>query len=250
MECDLCQMPIKVGTAGQYNLDQHRLKCTRRPNHKIDNMFTRVPKATLVPPTVTAPPLVNVIFSTRKDPVPSIAPDSGLSPAPHHPLLASLRIKMANIPRMHPQATIGHSLAIFAPNPQTFFNGGDSRWTGTLNLILVNTFHGRISGASEVPCFDLFDIYPLLNRGSYGLDGFCNFFDYFAEGDREKAGMILECTQVSCETRWHHRACFPSHGLNMKNWKCEITSLDFWKPVNTRREAPEVAEDGVRRPAR
>ncbi|KAF8177488.1 hypothetical protein K438DRAFT_1845399 [Mycena galopus ATCC 62051] len=44
-----------------------------------------------------------------------------------------------------------------------------------------------------------------------------------AEADREKVGMFLECTQVSCETRWHHRACFPSDDSNsLKNWMCEV----------------------------
>ena len=203
---------VQVGTAGPKNLEAHRASkaCRKRANgakvarlerknQVIDTFFK--PRAPLNPSTVSAPPPIHPgkpFALTPEGPlaepqrVRAMAESEGLTvslrgkstvnqlPTQHIPdkkvvsLLQGLEAAVKRIPSDTPSATPEHQLNIFAVNPHTCVaEPGEDDWL-ILNQMMKSSFGwGEEEMAVVIP--------KLLNRGTYGLDGFIRFMTYFVQ---------------------------------------------------------------------
>ncbi|KAJ7836843.1 hypothetical protein B0H13DRAFT_1912862 [Mycena leptocephala] len=227
MTCDKCGMVVKVGLAGQHNLDQHKkFKCTGPDtSRKIDEIFVRKP----MPRLVISRLHISVSLKTSTD-----------NDTPTGPLLKFCdKLKCARARQIiesedefeseHEHPT--QSSQIPADNISEIPKSSGSP-SPTPN-------HGDNPEASEFVTADVtaLEVEPevpqrRVRRKRYAAtcDG-CG--EHVKEEDKGNDELVVECAQARCETRWYHRECMAPEGLALpKNWICEVCQAER---VNKRR---------------
>jgi hypothetical protein len=101
-------------------------------------------------------------------PIPKGASTSGpnLMESPQPDLLSRLRVLTANLPLSVPIGRPDEPLACFAVNPKDLIQPGEDAWED----IIDPTFN-RVIGFGKTTI----DIAESIRRGTYGMDGFCNW---------------------------------------------------------------------------
>ena len=98
-------------------------------------------------------------------------------------LLTNLCMAIERIPDDKPPATTEHHLFPFGEDPAKSINPDIDNWEDLLNPMLKNA-----SGWGEGEMRE--SVKEMMNRGSYGLDGFVRFLHYFVMYHGLKRGMF------------------------------------------------------------
>jgi hypothetical protein len=98
-------------------------------------------------------------------------------------LLANLRVAIERIPDDEPPATTEHRLFPFGEDPAKSIHPDVDDWEDLLNPMLKNAFGWGEGEMRE-------SVKEMMNRGSYGLDGFVRFLHYFVMYRGLKGGMF------------------------------------------------------------
>ncbi|KAJ7737509.1 hypothetical protein B0H16DRAFT_1762357 [Mycena metata] len=205
--CPTCKQAVNVGSGGEANLKanhQDKPPCLARkhqneldekngpkPEKKkpvfasLQNFFTKPKK--LVPSTVPTPlPLYGTPITPSHRSVPVDDNTGGGEPEISAPvrvcaeaqaLLVVLKARLELIPAHAPLADASHPLAPFSHNPEDDVElnhrARDVDWEQYIEPMMKRAFGwGNIQPELAL---------DYVRRGSYGLDGFLNFFRYFVE---------------------------------------------------------------------